>query len=303
MMIETIIKALLLISIIGLGFLLKKIHILKKEDFKIISTIVMKITLPCALVVKLNGFSFDISLLGISVFSFFCCVIYMIIGYYSDRKLKNKQFAIVNITGYNIGNFTLPFVSYFFDAYSVLIACLFDVGNALCSLGGTYGFAKCIEGARLKDSLTIMFRNVITSIPILVYLIMVPLGLFGLSLPNIMMEWCEIIAQANTFLSMLMIGIAIDITFDLYTLKKSIKLVGIRYGIAVCIAIASYYLLPVNETVKIALLIMLFSPVTSMATVYTNKLDGDLEASAFLNSLMIIISIVIISMLVIALRI
>ena len=302
-MIETIIKASLLISIIGLGFLLKKIHILKKEDFKIISTIVMKITLPCALIVKLNGFSFSVSLLGISIFSFFCCVLYMIIGYFSDRRLENKQFAIVNITGYNIGNFTLPFVSYFFDAYSVLIACLFDVGNALCSLGGTYGFAKCIEGARLKDSVMIILRNVITSIPILVYLIMVPLGLFGLSLPHMMVEWCEIIAQANTFLSMLMIGIAIDITFDLQTLKKSIKLMGIRYGIAIGISMVTYYFLPVNEEVRFTLLIMLFSPVTSMATVYTNKLDGDLEASAFLNSLMIIISIVIISMLVISMQI
>lgn len=298
-MIDTLFKAITLVSIIVLGYLLKKLSVLKKEDFKVISTIVMKITLPCALIVKLNGLQFEPVLLFVSLFSFFCCIVYMAVAYGTTRGMEDKQFSIINVTGYNIGNFTLPFVSYFFDSYSVLVACLFDVGNAVWSLGGAYGFANSIKEGNITSSVKVILTNIFQSVPIIIYLIMVPMGLLGIEFPSFVMGICEVVAEGNTFLSMLMIGIAIEFITDAKFAKLLVRLLILRYGIAFLISLAIFGLIPFDQNTKLIIIIMLFSPVTSMASVYTQKIKGNYEASACMNSMMIVISIIILSLLLI----
>ena len=53
-MADILTRAAALICMIALAFTLKKIHILKKEDFRVVSALVVKITLPCAII---NNFS------------------------------------------------------------------------------------------------------------------------------------------------------------------------------------------------------------------------------------------------------
>ena len=49
-MADILTRAAALICMIALAFTLKKIHILKKEDFRVVSALVVKITLPCAII-------------------------------------------------------------------------------------------------------------------------------------------------------------------------------------------------------------------------------------------------------------
>ena len=54
-MIDVLIKALGFILVIIIGFVLKQFKILKKEDGYILATIIMNVTLPCALFSNANG--------------------------------------------------------------------------------------------------------------------------------------------------------------------------------------------------------------------------------------------------------
>ena len=44
------------------GVYIEKIHILKKEDFRVVSALVVKITLPCAIINNFSQMDFDTSL-------------------------------------------------------------------------------------------------------------------------------------------------------------------------------------------------------------------------------------------------
>ncbi len=61
-MADILTRAAALICMIALAFTLKKIHILKKEDFRVVSALVVKITLPCAIINNFSQMDFDTSL-------------------------------------------------------------------------------------------------------------------------------------------------------------------------------------------------------------------------------------------------
>lgn len=56
---EILTRAAALVFIIMLAFFLKKIHIFEKKDFRVVSALVVKVTLPCAIVTNFSKMDFD----------------------------------------------------------------------------------------------------------------------------------------------------------------------------------------------------------------------------------------------------
>ena len=140
---DILVKAACYISIIILGYVLRKKNFFGPETFGVLSKIVMKITLPCAIIASSAGKAIDISMLAIVLLGFGGGVLYMILAaLVHKRKGKDEQaFAILNTPGYNIGTFAMPFTQSFLGGMGVITTSLFDMGNAFICLGGAYGIA------------------------------------------------------------------------------------------------------------------------------------------------------------------
>lgn len=108
-------KAMAFVSIIVLGYVLKRVGFFKKEDFYLISRIVVKITLPAAIVSNFSKISMDVSLLVFCIIGLVCNVVMVTLGYLMNLRgtKEEKAFDMLNLSGYNIGNFTMPFVQSF----------------------------------------------------------------------------------------------------------------------------------------------------------------------------------------------
>ena len=52
------------------------------------------------------------------------------------KSRTEQSFMILNINGYNIGNFSLPFISFFLEGMPILAISLFDAGSAIMVMGG-----------------------------------------------------------------------------------------------------------------------------------------------------------------------
>ena len=137
-MLDIIMRAGSFIAIIVMGYLLKKIGFFKEEDFGILSKVAIKITLPCAIIVSFSGKQIDPALLALPLIAIVCGAIYVALGYLSCAKQSRDQqaFAMLNLTGYNIGSFTIPFAQSFLGALGVIAVSIFDTGNAVVVLGG-----------------------------------------------------------------------------------------------------------------------------------------------------------------------
>ncbi len=294
-MTDILIKAGCYIAIICLGMGLRRIGFFKKEDFTVLAKIVIRITLPAAIITSAAGREISLSLLTVSLLGAGGGAVYMLLGYLLHRRGTPGQraFGLLNLPGYNIGNFALPFTQSFLGPSGVLTASLFDVGNAFICLGGAYGVATAIKKGG-KPDLRPVLRALSRSVPFLCYLITTAMSLLHIPFPDPLVSLARIGADANAFLAMLMIGVGFQLQADRAQLGQVAKMLAVRFGIAALLAAAYYFLLPFDLATRQALVILAFSPISTAVPGFTQDLGEDAGLSSALNSLSIIISIVVI---------
>lgn len=293
-MLEVLTRAGCFVAIIVLGFILKKIGLFKDSDFSVLSNIVLKITLPAAIITNFANKELDISLFALTLLGVLCGAIYIIMGFLLNLRNDKEQraFDILNLPGYNIGCFALPFVQSFLGPIGVIATCLFDIGNGFICLGSAFSIAVMVkDGGRF--SLSRVIRTLSKSIPFLLYIIMPILCLAHVSVPDAVTSFAGIIGNANAFLAMFMIGVGFNLTASRSQLRSILKIVSVRYAIAAIFALSFYFLLPFSTEVRKTLVLLVFSPVGAAVPGFTGEMKSDVGLSSAINSICIIISIVI----------
>lgn len=295
-MFEILQKSLVLILVIVLGYALKKIGLFSQEkDFSTLSKLVLYITLPSAIITNLNGLRFPIYLLFISLFGFLCNWLYILLSKQFGRDKEEKAFMAINLNGYNIGNFALPFIAYFLEGLPILAISLFDAGNSVMVLGGNYAMAKNFKENDANFDFRSLFESIVKSPTIIVYFVMVTLSLLSLNLPPFVADVAGIIGSANTFLAMFLIGLALEFNFGREDLKKMSKYLTLRYLPAILLSLLILWLPFLQPEVKLGLSVLVLAPVAGSAPIFTNLLESDLELSGQFNSVSILLSILFIS--------
>lgn len=293
-MLEILGKAGGYVAIILLGIILRKIGFFKESDFDVLAKICLRITLPASVIYSFSGKEFDLSLISLCLLGFGAGLIYIVTGYLVN--LKNKKaaaFSIVNLSGYNVGCFTVPFVQGFLGPLGIITTSLFDVGNAMICLGGSYSVASIVkEGGKL--SVKRIGKSLLSSVTFITYAAMIFLRLLKISLPAAVVDCAGVIGGANAFVAMLMIGVGFKLSVNREQILLVLKHLGIRYAIGTALAFLFWFALPFDSEVRLSLVILAFAPVASAAPAYTRDLDEDVGLASAINSLSVIFSIVII---------
>ena len=292
-MLQILTRAGSFIAIIVLGYVLKKIGVFREEDFGVLSKIVIRITLPAAIITSFAGKEIDPGLLLLLVLGIGCGAVYICLGFLLNRKNSREQraFDILNLPGYNIGCFTMPFAQSFLGPMGVITTSLFDSGNAFICLGGAFGVASSVKDGKGFD-LKRVVRALSRSVPFVTYILMVLLNLLHITLPGVVLECAGIIGGANSFMAMFMIGVGFKLSLgDRGQLGKILRILLVRYGVAAVFALVFYFALPFDLQVRQAMVILAFSPIGSAVPPFTAELGGDVGLSSAINSMAIVISI------------
>ena len=107
------------------------------------------------------------------------------------------------------------------------------------------------------------------------------------------MELIGIVANANAFLAMLMIGVGFHLEMDKEHLGRIVKILSVRYGFAALAALFCWFVLPFGLEIRQALVLLVFSPTASASPGWTAELDGDVGLASALGSVSILCSIAI----------
>ena len=294
-MLDILVRAGSFVAVIVLGYVLKRMGFFKESDFTLLSKITIRITLSAAIICNFATLEIDVSMLSLALLGLGGGLLYMALGYLTSLKAgkEDRAFAVLNLPGYNIGCFTLPFAQSFLGPVGVITCSLFDVGNAFVCLGGAFSVAAMVkDGGRFSAKRIV--KSLAKSVPFVCYLIMLFLNLTRIPVPGAVVSCARMVADANAFMAMLMIGVGFKLGGDRSQIGRIVKLLSIRYALAAVLALAFYNLLPFDLAVRQALVILVFSPIGSAVPGFTGELKGDVGLSSALNSLSIIISIVII---------
>lgn len=294
-------KAATMIAIILLGYILKNVGFLDSSYFPMLSKLMINITLPCVIIGKFSEFTVSgafliFALIGI-VLNLLTIAVGIIAGLRGGRK--SQAYYMINLSGFNIGAFTLPFVQNFLGAEGVVATCVFDTGNSIMCTGVTYALASSVAAEGERQSVKSFCKKLFTSMPMDTYVVMLLLSLAGIRLPEIVTSFTTTVGNANTFLAMLVIGIG----FEWRLKKEQVIAVGetllFRYAFSAVAAFLFYRFLPFSQEVRQAMVFVAFAPLSALCPVYTERCGGDESLSSTLNSLSILISTLCITLLLI----
>lgn len=114
----------------------------------------------------------------------------------------------------------------------------------MIALGGSYSIGAMVKNREKKFSFIPLCKTLLCSVPFDAYLFMYILYWLHLSLPAPVLNIAQLVANANAFLAMLMLGVGFKLSGDRTQMSKIMKMLGVRYGVAVLTAAAFYFLLP-----------------------------------------------------------
>mgnify|MGYP003371718481 FL=1 len=151
-MADSFAKVMSLAIFIVLGYVLRRFNILKEEAFAAISALVMNVTLPCVILTNLNGMKIHAEMVMLAALGLGANVILLAWALFLARHVKDQKwrdFMRLNMSGYSVGPFAVPYVQSFFPTTGLMATFMFDVGNVIMAGGGTFAV---IAGPRVKTT-------------------------------------------------------------------------------------------------------------------------------------------------------
>lgn len=296
------VKAATLVAIIALGFGVKRLGWLKSSDFGVLSIIALRITLPCALIVSFQTFQIRPSLLLFSAFAFGVVVLGQVATWLLERRRgpHAQAFGLLNVPSFNIGLFVIPYLGTFLGPEAIVIASMFDVGNALSVAGVGYAWGLGLAGGHKPSALR--FVKTLAHSPVfLTYTALLLLGLAKIQLPAPVLGFAATVGAANTFIAMFMIGIGLEIVLDRRSYLVAARYLLTRYALLAVAAAVLWLALPFSHAEKVVLTAVLMAPMAAMSSGFTAEADLDVEVSTFMTTFTVLVAIVAMPVLLVAL--
>jgi len=177
---------------------------------------------------------------------------------------------------------------------------LFDIGNAALVTGGTYAIASQLLKRKESSGLLPVVKVLLASAPFVTYMTMMILSFVQVPIPSSVTALTAPIGAANPFMAMLMVGLMLEIRGGKEQVREVILILLLRLLGSSLLALVVYFLLPYPLAVRQILVLLLFSPLSGLTPVFTQKLGGDAGQASLLASLTVVTSLVIMTSLLIA---
>jgi len=283
---------LLSMVIIILGYLLRKINLIKEQDGESLSRLIFNITLPALIINTFNTITIDFSLILITiigiVYGVFMALLGVVIFKNEDRNTRGMLSMLV--PAFNIGLFAYPIVEAIWGQEGIKYFGMFDVGNSLVIFGVSYIIAGYFSSDSSDLSFTSVFSKLLKSVPLLSYIIAFCLAALGVHFPGIVVDCTQILGRANMPLSLLLLGIYLKFSLESNYLKNMAKVLALRYLVGLAVGTTFFFLMPFDRMFKYTMLIGLLLPMPTAVIQYAIEFDYDQKFVGTVTNITILLS-------------
>ena len=299
------------ILIVAIGYLVKKLKILKETDGETIAKIIFNVTLPAVILKFTTTIQFELSLVILPFISIAFGIIMALLGIviFRNHPIHIKGAMIMTMVGFNVANFFFPLVEGIWGQAGMQYIALVDAGNAftifvLCYILSTIFSPKNQEDA-VKINTKFVLNRLIRSAPLLSYIVAIVINLSGIIIPSFFSDLIDVIARANTALALLLLGIFLHLKFGKSEWASIIKVLVIRYSIGLLVGLSLFFLLPpsiFNPLFRIIICLSLILPVGLAVIPFSVENGYDQKLVTMVVNLTIIISFGLIWVLILVLK-
>lgn len=282
--------------IIVLGYICKRLNIVKEEDGEGLARIVINVTLPCLIINTFSTLKVEPSLVKLTFINMLYGFSMTGIGLYVFRKKKRriKGVLLMLLPAFNIGLFAYPLVQAIWGHEGVKYFGMFDLGNSFIIFGLCYIIASYFSDEAGKLDIKETAGKVFKSIPLVTYIIAVIINILGLHLPKMAIDFSSAISKANMPMSLLLLGIYLSFKFDLRQFKDIASVLALRYIIGFTVGILFFILSPFDKMSKYTLLIGFILPTASAIIPFSIEFNYDQKFIGILSNMTILISFVLV---------
>ena len=284
-------QVLISIILIGVGFLLRRIGVLKADDGKVLIKIIMNVTLPALIITSLSAVRIDRSLAGFTAVSFLynltLCLISVLL--FRKRMEGQKVNLIILVPGMSLALFTMPLLIGVGDPTALGGVAMMDIGNSIVSLAIVYIVGSYYS--KQASSLRQIFKSVLQSVPILAYFITIIIKLAGFSYPQFFLNIAGVAADSNIFICFIMLGVIMNIKLRKEELLDIVWLLLIRYAIGIAAGLVISEILQLEAIMKFVLIAGFTAPLPLSAVAYTEKFRLNTAFASSYANITILVSI------------
>jgi malate permease and related proteins len=285
------------LSIIIIGFIVKKLGIITEKDGKVIGKIIINITLPALVLNTVTNIQINLTLVLLP----FICILYSLllvsIGFFifKNKPAEEKGLFLMTIIGFNIGLFAYPLIRGIYGETGLHYIAMFDIGNAIIIFGVAYTIGAFYSERKKSDfeeniRIKTVIVKLITSVPLLALITALSINLLGFEFPVFIIDFLDIFSRANMALTLLLLGIYLNFKFEKGKWKDILKVLGVRYSLGLITGLFLFFFLPCEDLYNEILLIAFILPIGMSVIPFTLEFDYDENLVGTLVNLSIIIS-------------
>jgi len=291
------------LTIICLGYIIKRVNIIKEEDGQILSKIIFNITLPAVILKYTTNIEFELTLILLPVINISFGIIMALIGLVIARKKHDstKGLMLMTMIGFNVVHFSFPLVEGIWGEPGMQLITLVDAGNAFSIfvlsyiLGTIYAPNNQVE----NNHLTVKFigKKLLRSVPLLTYIFALVINISGIVIPSFFSDLIDIIARANVAISLLLLGILLRFKFGRTEWANILKVLIIRYSTGIILSLSLFFLLPsslFNPLFRIIIAISLILPIGVAIIPFSIELGYNEKVTTMLVNLSLVISFILV---------
>ena len=278
--------------IIIIGYLLRRINLIKQEDGECLSRIIFNITLPALIINTFNTITIDFSLILLTiigiVYGLFMALLGVVVFKNEDRSTRGMLSML--IPAFNIGLFAYPLVEGLWGQEGIKYFGMFDVGNSLVTFGVIYIIAGYFSSDDSDLSFTSIFNKLVKSVPLLSYVIAFSFAVSEVHFPGIVLDVAQILGRGNMPLSLLLLGIYLNFSLEPSCFKNMAKVLALRYLVGLTIGTVFFFIIPFEIMFKYTMLIGLVLPMPMVVIQYAIEFNYDQKFVGALTNITILLS-------------
>ena len=289
---------LLSLTIIVIGYILKKLNIISEENGKTIAKVVFNVTLPALILNVIISIEITPSLGLITLISILYCIPILVLAFTLFRNYPKeiKGLIFMAVIGFNVGHFAYPLIEGIWNEEGLKYIAMFDIGNAMvifviCYILGLI-YSPNNEFQDKKELAKNILFKLLKSAPLMSYIIAIILNFLNMGFPIFVLDLLDVLSRANMALTLLLLGIFLNFKYEKSQWKNAFIVLIIRYSFGLVIGLMLFFLLPFDQLYRGILAIALILPIGLAVIPFTVEFGYNERFAGMVANLTIIISFV-----------
>jgi predicted permease len=283
----------LTLSIIGLGFFIKKYNFISEKEGKTISKFLMHTTFPALMIFSTARVKLDSSLLLLPLFCIVFCSIMIAIAWIWFSKYPNDLRGVLTMGagGLNVGLFGFPLIEGLFGKEAMVYAVMFDIGNTIMTFGVVYPIGSYFSSNHQGlPAFGTLIKKIFSLPPVLGLFIGLAINVSNIEMPTLFFDFLGTLAQANKALVLLLMGVYLSFELNKKQVIAISKVLVIRYAVGILFVLGIYFSFSHDTLLYAVLIICVMLPSGMTILPFADELNYDTRIPGTLVNISLLIS-------------